>query len=185
MDPRKADRKVLFDIGLSGPWAGLFVAIPISVWGIMTAPAAPLDAQPTMIFQDPLLFQILMKFLRPELLPGQELYMNPLLMAGWVGMLITGLNMLPIGQLDGGHTSFALFGRRADWLSRAVMIAGGVHMLFSGNFGWLLMMLIVWKLGIYHEPTANDHAELGWPRKVIGFASLAIPIFCFTPTPFG
>lgn len=190
MDARNADRKALFDIGLSGPWAGLFVAIPISAWGIMTAaPAqmapARMDEQPTMIFQDPLLFRILIDYLRPELLPGQELYMNPLYLAGWVGMLITGLNMMPIGQLDGGHTSYALFGRRADWLSRGVLLAGVVHIAWTGNFGWLLMMLIVWMLGIYHEPTANDNVELGWPRKVIGLASLAIPIFCFMPSPFG
>ena len=107
MQGSNANRKELFDIGLSGPWAGLVVAIPVSIAGILQAsyvvppPGIPAD------FADPLIFRLLMAWFRPDLPEGAELIMNPLLMAGWVGMLITGLNMLPVSQLDGGHVTYA------------------------------------------------------------------------------
>ena len=164
MQGSEADRKELFDIGLSGPLAGLLVALPITWIGIQQAEPFPLNVPAGIHYQDPLLFKVLMQKLHPELLPGQELTMNPLLMAGWVGMLITGLNMLPISQLDGGHVSYALFGKGSFWIARGVVVAALAFMRITGVYGWMVMLLLVMLIGIQHPPTANDRVELGWGR---------------------
>jgi membrane-associated protease RseP (regulator of RpoE activity) len=160
-----ANRKQLFDIGLAGPLAGLVVALPVTWYGILQADAvtaadlaqarAAQSPLPT-TFQDPLVVEVMIRYLRPEVTTG-ELVMNPFLMAGWVGFLITGLNMFPISQLDGGHISYALF------------------------YMWAPMLVLLMFLGIKHPPTADDTVELGWPRRIIGLASLSIPILCFPP----
>jgi Zn-dependent protease len=109
MQSSTANRRELFDVGLAGPLAGLIVALPIAWYGILTAEPFPVNVKPTWHFQDPLLFKALIAYLHPDLPAGRELTANPLYMAGWVGMLITGLNMMPISQLDGGHVAYALF----------------------------------------------------------------------------
>jgi len=184
MQGSSADRKQLFDIGISGPLAGLVVALPLVWIGIKQAIPFPPEALPQYHLQDPLLFQLLIHYLHPELPAGQELLINPVLMAGWVGMLITGLNMFPIAQLDGGHVSYALFGERgAGWVARGVMVLSISYMIFSGVYTWLIMLMLVMYIGIDHPPTANDRAHLGWGRRILGLASLLIPILCFTPNP--
>ena len=183
MQGSEADRKELFDIGLSGPLAGLLVALPITWIGIQQAQPFPMNVPAGIHYQDPLLFKVLMQKLHPELLPGQELTMNPLLMAGWVGMLITGLNMLPISQLDGGHVSYALFGKGSFWIARGVVVAALAFMLITGVYGWMVMLFLVTMIGVQHPPTANDRVELGWGRRILGLASLAIPVLCLAPNP--
>lgn len=178
-----ANRKELFDIGLSGPWAGLIVAIPVTMVGILNAnfvvppPGTPSD------FADPLMFQLLIPLLRPELPAGAELVMNPFLMAGWVGMLITGLNMLPVSQLDGGHVTYALFGKRAHYIARGFLLFAAAYVVLSGHYVWTIMLVLVILIGSDHPPTANDRAPMGPLRWIIGVVSLIIPILCFMPNP--
>lgn len=184
MEGSNADRKELFDIGISGPLAGLVVAIPLVWFGIKYAVPSPQQVLADLHLQDPLLFKILIHYLHPELAPGQELAMNPVLMAGWVGMLITGLNMFPIAQLDGGHVSYALFGPRgAGWLARVVLMASILYMIIFSSYTWILMLMLVAYIGVDHPPTANDRAHIGWGRRILGLVCLLIPIFCFTPNP--
>jgi membrane-associated protease RseP (regulator of RpoE activity) len=179
----QANRKELFDIGLSGPWAGLILAIPISIAGVMIADPFPMDAPVGLHLHDPLAFKTLMWLLRDDLAPGQELQLNPLLHAGWVGMLVTGLNMLPIGQLDGGHVAYAILGRRAHWLARGMVLVAGLYIVIAQQFAWVLMLLLVVFFGVRHPPTSDDSAPLGWLRIIIGLISLIIPIMCLTPNP--
>ncbi len=183
MQGSDADRKELFDIGLTGPIAGLIVALPLTWHGIQIARAFPLNALADVHFQDPLLLKAMMWYLRPELKAGQELTMNPFLMAGWVGMLITGLNMLPISQLDGGHVAYAILGRRAYTLAWGVLLAAFAYMFWAQVYGWMVMVLLVAMIGVEHPPTANDRVPLGWARIIIGALSLAIPILCLAPNP--
>lgn len=179
-----ANRKQMFDIGLTGPLAGLLVALPVCWVAILNSPAMPLDAQAVMHYQDPLLFKAMMWYLRPDLLPGQELTATPLLMAGWMAMLITGLNMLPVSQLDGGHVAYSLFGRHAFRLTWLVIAAAIAFILITQQFTWVLMLfVIIFVIGPYHPPTADDTIPLGWGRRLLGIASLTIPIFCFMPEP--
>ncbi len=180
MEGSRADRKQLFDIGLSGPWAGLIVALPIIWFGIKAATVMPATAD----FQlgDPLIFKLLTSYLRPDLPAGAILSKNnPLLMAGWVGMLITGLNMLPVSQLDGGHVIYGLFGRNAHLVARGFLIAAIAFIVFGEQYNWVVMLVLVIMLGIDHPPTRDDNVQLGPVRKIIGLVSLAIPVLCFTP----
>lgn len=192
MEGSQADRRQIFDIGLAGPLAGLLVAIPIAVLGVwrMQVPAEPVAGEAV---QFPLAMRLLADWLHPGLydprrgLPLAQL--NPLLMAGWVGMLVTGLNMMPVSQLDGGHVAYALFGRGAHLLARlfvaGVFVAMTVaYVVFRTPPVWLLMALLVLLMGTDHPPTRDDRVPLGWGRVLLGLLSLLIPVFCFAPLPF-
>jgi len=89
--------------------------------------------------------------------------------------------MMPISQLDGGHVTYALFGKRAHLIARAFLIIAIVYIIVANANIWTVMLVLVILIGVDHPPTADDTAELGWPRKLIGYASLAIPILCFPP----
>ncbi len=133
MDGSRADRKQLFDIGIAGPLAGLVLALPLVYFGMKTAPELTPAARtettkvgdelvPRLRFGRPLLVRLVQPILRPELPRDAELDPNALYMAGWIGLLITGLNMVPLSQLDGGHVLFGLFGRRSRWIARGVLL---------------------------------------------------------------
>ena len=189
MEGKKANRREIFDIGLAGPIAGLVVAVPIMWVGIARMEAPRPSQMPTVHL--PLAMRLAVHYKHPGKFPSAprvtlSTQTNPYLMAGWVGLLITGLNMMPVSQLDGGHVTYALFGRGAHWLARgfllAVFIAIGLWWFFSGAPpGWILMALLVLLLGTDHPPTSDDNARLGWFRIALGLGSLAIPIFCFVP----
>jgi membrane-associated protease RseP (regulator of RpoE activity) len=110
-----------------------------------------------------------------------QLWDNPYFMAGWVGMLITGLNMLPISQLDGGHTMYALFLDRAHTFARWFISFAILYVVINLDEAvlWTPMLLLVIFLGIHHPPTKDDSVPLGPLRWTIGLASLAIPVLCF------
>ncbi len=178
MDGSRANRKQLFDIGLTGPWAGLIVAIPMIWYGIKYA-----QPDPTAVdfhLGTPLVFQMIAGWVRPDLESG-TLFKHPLFMAGWVGMLITGLNMLPVSQLDGGHVIYGLFGRQAKWFARAFIIVAIAFIIIQEQYNWVVMLVLVLFLGVDHPPTYDDSVRLGPVRWAIGLASLLIPVFCFTP----
>jgi membrane-associated protease RseP (regulator of RpoE activity) len=189
MDGLKANRRQIFDIGLAGPLAGLVVAVPIIWIGVERLDLA--NAQPGRPTLDlPLAMQFLVDWVHPGSYDpevGVPLGMvNPYLMAGWVGLLVTGLNMMPVSQLDGGHVLYALFGRAAHWLARGFMLFVFVYMgVAYAIYGlppfWILMALLVLLIGTDHPPTSDDAARLGWFRCALGAASLLIPVFCFVP----
>jgi membrane-associated protease RseP (regulator of RpoE activity) len=183
----QANRKELFDIGLTGPLAGLLLAFPLAWIGISTADVLPQGGDGLGgYFGDPLVFKLLAAWLRPDVELGSQLvgHANPLVMASWVGMLVTGLNMLPIGQLDGGHVAYALLGKRSRWLARAMVAAAIAFIFHESQYGWSLMLILVVFLGTSHPPTADDRVALGPWRSALGWVSLTIPIFCLTPFPF-
>lgn len=183
MEGHQADRRQMFDLGVAGPLAGLAVAIPISVVGVMRL-GEPSGPGMGIQFHNPLLFQMLIHWLHPGSPSADALAMsqlNPFLMAGWVGMLVTGLNMLPVSQLDGGHVAYALLGRGAHWIARTFLIAAILFVVLFEQYGWVLMVVLVTLLGTDHPPTANDRVPLGWTRRIIGWLSLPIPILCFPP----
>ncbi len=179
-----ANRRQLFDIGITGPLAGLVVAVPVVCLGVINADvAAPPPGAVVQHYGDPLLVELLIVWLRPELAPGTELVLNPLLMAGWFGLLLTGLNMLPLSQLDGGHVTYALFGKNAHLLARGLAIFAIGYMVATDQYQWFLMLILVLLIGLDHPPTTDDEVPLGFTRCAIGLASLLIPVLCFHPTP--
>ena len=184
MDGMRADRKQMFDIGLAGPVAGLLVALPIMWVGIAKLDLTQPGYGPYAVDM-PLIVRMGINYIQP---PGYETgrlvwfsQLNPYFMAGWVGFLITGLNMIPVSQLDGGHVIYTLFGKRAHWIARGFMILAISYIVFSRQWNWIVMVLLVILIGLDHPPTRDDQVEIGWFRTALGYASLLIPIFCFAP----
>jgi len=183
MEGFRANRRQIFDIGLAGPIAGLIIAAPILWLGVARLDLSE-PGRGNYRYDCPLVARWMIARQHPdhaEVTGLQVSQMNPYFVAGWVGLLITGLNMLPVSQLDGGHVTYTLFGKKAHWIAR-LFVAGAVfYMLFSRTLMWGLMLLLVLVIGTDHPPTANDRVPLGWPRAVLGFVSLSIPILCFPP----
>lgn len=185
MDGMRANRKQIFDIGIAGPLAGLVVAAPILYVGIrqldLSVAPAPHDVQ----LYNPVIVRWLIEWMHPQWADRAAWVavsqLNPYFMAGWVGMLITGLNMLPVSQLDGGHTIYALFGRDAYKIARAFIIIAIVYVVLNLEQAaiWTPMLILVILIGIHHPPTADDSVELDDFRWILGVASMSIPVLCF------
>jgi membrane-associated protease RseP (regulator of RpoE activity) len=184
MDGRKANRKEIFDIGLAGPLAGLVVAIPILVIGTMQLDFTT-PAEGAFALDLPLIVRMMLSaWHQPGYDPSAGVavsQVNPLFMAGWVGLLVTGLNMMPVSQLDGGHVTYGLLGRGAHWLARAFMLAVFGYMTYAGNPTWIVMAVLVLLMGTDHPPTSDDSVPLGPVRTIVGWLSLLIPVLCFAP----
>lgn len=187
MDSLGADRRQLFDIGVAGPVAGLVLAIPACIVGLALSKVVPLSAlnkDAYLSLQSPLLFDGIARLLHGTIPEGQDLLLHPIAFAGWAGLFITALNLLPIGQLDGGHITYALFSRR--WSQRISIIAA---LLFAGlaifhNHSYILMAALTF-LFRNHPPTADDSIPLTPGRRALGVALLVVLVLCFTPNPFG
>jgi membrane-associated protease RseP (regulator of RpoE activity) len=104
-------------------------------------------------------------------------------MAGWVGMLVTGLNMIPISQLDGGHVSYAIFGRRSCWIARSILILSISAIVLLGKINWLALVVIVTLLGADHPPVRENATGPGTFRTILGLLALLIPVVTFMPEP--
>ena len=186
MDGSRADRRQIFDIGIAGPLAGLAVAFPV-LWQGIKALNLSRAAEPGEIeFYLPLVAQWMLKWAHPNESWANEHWvglteLNPYFMAGWVGMLITGLNMLPISQLDGGHTIYALFLDKAHTFARLFISFAIFYVVINLDEAilWTPMLLLVIFLGIHHPKTRDDSVPLGPVRWAIGMASLLIPVLCF------
>jgi len=178
MEGSRANRRQLFDIAIAGPIAGLVVALPVLAAGMLAGSAT--EASP---FATPPIASWMQSLLRPDLAAGASIQPNALFMAGWVGLLVTGLNMIPVSQLDGGHVSYALFGRRAHWLARGILLAAIAAIVVLGRYNWIAMVVIVALMGTDHPPIRDDGEPLGLGRTLLGLASLLIPIVTFMPEP--
>jgi len=192
-----ANRKELFDIAISGPLAGLLVAIPVLIWGLSdTTLKSPPEsyAEITSIndlirFRNPLLIQWFISWKFGEVPPGFEISMYPVAFAGWVGIFITALNLIPIGQLDGGHMLYCLLGKPARVISLWLWWGAVGWILFNSWRGngdleiWLLMLALLGMMGVRHPPTANDNVPLGPVRTILGWITLPFIFIGFTPNP--
>jgi len=178
------NKRALFDIGVAGPLAGFIVALPFIILGIKwsTVQVIPED-MPYMQLGDPLIFKILQRLLVGEIPPGQDLVLHPFGYAGWVGLFVTALNLLPVGQLDGGHILYALFDRKSKWIFRAVIFGLAVIAIFY-NPGWLLLVLLLLIFGMRHPQPLDTETGLDNPRKALAFLILIIFLLSFTPSPF-
>lgn len=180
MDSRVGDRRALFDIGITGPLAGLVPTLIFCALGIQDA---HLVARPDM-FGDPLLIKFLAWLKFGPLPAGHAIAIGKMGFAGWVGLLITSLNLMPIGQLDGGHILYGLLRKRAHFVATFLLLAAMVAVVVTGNLGWIVMLLLLAIMGPKHPPTADDNAPLGIWRILLGWLTLAFIVIGFTPTPF-
>ena len=179
------NKKTLLEIGVAGPLAGFLLTIPIGILGLIltndAARLAPVNIPPGgglgIVF--PLMYSWL-EYLVP--LNG-DFMIHPTAFAAWVGFLVTALNLLPVGQLDGGHVARALLGSNAKYLSWAT-IAVLVGLGLSGLYlGWLLFAVIILFLGVRHPPPLNDMTKLDLKRKALGVATFVVLIIAFVPIP--
>jgi membrane-associated protease RseP (regulator of RpoE activity) len=176
-------RRALFDIGIAGPLAGFVVTLPVLVLGILDARIEPLDPHDGGVFLgEPLLFQWTARLLLGEAPDGLTLVLGPLGLAAWFGLFVTALNLLPIGQLDGGHVTYALFRDRAAAISRLGFWACVALTYFGPN--WLIWSLLLRLLGRRHPPTLDDRAPVGPGRRLVGLAGLVVFAVTFVPDPF-
>ena len=178
MEGSRADRRQLFDIAVAGPLAGLVVAIPLMTLGLMMGTVG--EANPFALAP---LAAWLQSLVRPDVPTGMTVAPNPLFMAGWVGLLVTGLNMIPVSQLDGGHICYAVFGRKGNWVARSVLLASILTVIISGQTNWVALVVIVTFLGVDHPPIREERQPLNAFRTALGIACFLIPIVTFMPEP--
>ena len=179
-------RRALFDIGLAGPLAGFVVALPLSVVGVlMTGPPVPPPAE-AIFFNDPVLFRLIAWLFGVPLDPNSPT--NPYYMAAWIGLLVTSLNLMPVGQLDGGHGTFALFGPRAHRLIARVAFVATAGLATLGFIwhnspsGFLYTVLLAVMMRVPH-PSPAVMEPLGAKRIAIAVLTLVVFILCFWPFP--
>ncbi len=176
-------KKALIDIGASGPVAGFIVSLFFTTLGLKLSQVVPSGTEKGIGLGSSLIFHILASFTLGETPDGIDVILHPIAFAGWIGLFVTSLNLLPIGQLDGGHIAYAIFGRR----HRAVSIITLSLLVFFGVFGWpgwLVWGIIVSILGIGHPPVIDQYSPLDLKRKVLGWLTLLIFVLTFTPVPF-
>jgi membrane-associated protease RseP (regulator of RpoE activity) len=198
MKGRIPDRKALFDIGVAGPLAGLVATAVVTVIGLQLDPLPAQEAAAQqvaegggVVFHNPPLMTILATlFGGTEHLTGLA---HPVVFAGWVGMLMTLLNLLPAGQFDGGHIVRAMLGRRQETVAAAVpgaLFALAGYLIFIrpgyGSIGiWLLWGVFTLGMAYAGPATPIDDAPLDRKRQAVGILTLGLGALCFTPVPIG
>ena len=176
------NRRALLDVGLAGPIAGFVVCLPLLAAGVAASrPGAPIPGG--IQFGEPLAFQAFAAAFGPVVPEGEVLYLSPMGLAAWFGLLVTAINLLPMGQLDGGHALYAVLRERAARFSKTVHLLMFPLAVWSPT--WLVWGLLCLLLGARrpHPPTLDDAAPLGRRRRVLAGAGLAIFAVCFTPEP--
>jgi len=179
----------LFDVGISGPLVGLITAIIVTIIGLML----PLQTDSGISAMGmnpnaPLLFGFLLSILHPG---ASVANVDPIAFAGWVGMLVTMLNLIPVGQLDGGHVARAVLGKLSDRISRVIpmclMVIGlyGTFMLNQDGEIWILWGLITsFMSAAAHPKPTDDTRSVGAPRIALACVTVVLALLCFTPFPF-
>jgi membrane-associated protease RseP (regulator of RpoE activity) len=209
-------KKALFDIGIAGPIAGVIVAIPVIIIGLSLSQVVEveqLNNNPGLLIitGDTLIFKALTLLALPNLPGGYEYLLHPMAFAGWVGLLVTALNLIPCGQLDGGHILYCLFSKKLhSYISKimvAMLIILGVgtneillladkyfsllqifpilaNISFEGWLGWLIWAFLLTMLGTNHPPTLfDDLGVIDIKRKILALVAVIIFIGSFTPVP--
>lgn len=180
-------RTVLFDIGVAGPIGGFIVLVPALFVGLNLSQVtlSPPQSDNLLSLGEPLLFQWGMWLMFGPLPEGHTINMHPMVFAAWFGMLATALNLLPFGQLDGGHLTYATLGRWSTHLSLGT-VATAVAMTFistSWIFITVMMLLMLVVFGPRHPRVLYEYEPLGPGRRAVAIAALAMFAICFTPVP--
>ncbi len=179
------NRRVLMEIGSAGPIAGFVVALPTLIYGLSLSKVSPvLVGIEGMNFGSSLVLNICAEWVlgvNPQS-PELNIHLHPIAFAGWIGMLVTALNLIPIGQLDGGHIVFALSPKQHEWVGRLFFVAlFPLGYFWTGWFFWAAMIALV---GFKTAPLLNETEDLDPVHRALGVASTAIFLLTFIPVPF-
>jgi membrane-associated protease RseP (regulator of RpoE activity) len=185
MEARIPNRTVLFDIGIAGPLAGLVFTIPAILIGLAlsTVVTTATPRPDTLPLGESLLFSMLSRLVKGELGPGQDVLLHPIAFAGWVGLLVTALNLLPVSQLDGGHVLYGLLGQRSRRVSIAVY-AAFLAMTIIKYRNWLPLAILILIFRPEHPPTVDATTPVSRSRRLLGILSFLLFAISFTPVPF-
>ena len=179
-------KRMLFDIGIAGPIAGFAVAVPALFIGLSMSRVVRLPPSFTGFeLGEPLLFKLASTLLWGTQPDGYSLNLHPMAFAAWFGLLATALNLFPIGQLDGGHISYAVFGRRSTYVTFAMIGIELVLTYFSTSWlVWTVLMIgMLVAFGPRHPRTFDEHLSLDRTRLILALVALVMFIVCFTPAP--
>jgi membrane-associated protease RseP (regulator of RpoE activity) len=177
-------RAALLEMGIAGPIVGFVLAIPTLIIGLAKSQyAAPVPSGFGYELGEPLLFKVMEWIMGKTPPAGMVINAHPVLIAAWFGLFATGLNLLPVGQLDGGHVTYALFGRIHKRISQALLLMLIPFGLFYWP-GWLLWTTVLLMIGFRHPVTVDDSVPLSKRHVWLGWIALAMFVLCFTPMPF-
>jgi membrane-associated protease RseP (regulator of RpoE activity) len=178
------DKRALFDIGVAGPLCGFILAVPCIFVGLKLSVAIKVVQSAGVIsLNEPLLLKIAEKLVVGDLPQGYDVLIHPIAYAGWVGLFITALNLLPIGQLDGGHIVYGVFGRYSSIVSRTLIPVLVLLAIFY-NMGWLVLVGLLLFFGIGHPQPLDAETPLDRPRRILAFVMLVVFVLSFIPAPF-
>ena len=184
MRSQPPSRPALLNVAVMGPYAGVILAIPASAWGL--ANSTPIEPEAltgtSIIFGSSLLFQFLESVFSPN---GTDVLIHPVGLAGWVGLFITSLNLIPAGQLDGGHVAYSILGKSHKLFSRIVVFSLFALALYLGAEGtiWIVWAILLSFFGLHHPPVSNESIPLSRGQKLNALLALVLLIATFTPTP--
>ncbi|MFP4082109.1 MAG: site-2 protease family protein [Candidatus Aminicenantes bacterium] len=176
-------KKQLFDVGVAGPLTGFILSVPALVYGLSLSKAVPaVPREESLVFGEPLLLKMVGSLVFKNVPADFDIILHPVAFAGWVGIFVTALNLFPVGQLDGGHVSYALLGSRSRNIARLFI---GIF-IFMGIFfwvGWFIWAFLILVLGLKHPRVVDEGTPLSPKRKFIGFLVFVIFILSFIPDP--
>ena len=176
-------RKQLFDIGVAGPLMGFLLSLPALIYGLSLSKVVPaVPREDAMVFGEPLLLKFIAGLMFRGAPAQSDLFLHPVAFAGWVGILVTAFNLFPVGQLDGGHVSFALLGEKSKRLARLLLVVFVIMGIFFW-IGWIVWTLVIVLLGLRHPRVVDDRERLSLSRRVIGVLVLLIFVVSFIPAP--
>ena len=183
------NKRALFDIGVAGPLAGLVFAVPLLIYGLMTSEVGAMSSI-GLLEGNSILYYLAKFAIFGQFLPSETLdvHLNQVAWAAWVGLLVTALNLMPVGQLDGGHLMYSLLGRRAKQLFIPVMAVLGAltltSFLIDSTFTWGIWIVLLFFFGRAHAEPLDDVTPLDPRRRWLGIATVVIFLLIFVPIPF-
>ena len=182
MDDEVPHSRALFDIGITGPLAGLVPTLIFLYYGISWSYLGP--HQPGMIeYGNPLLFQWMTLWVFGSVPPDVTLHYHPIAFAAWAGLFLTSLNLMPFSQLDGGHVFYSMLGRRSVTVVHCLFVAVIIAIAWFQLWHWSLILILLALIGVAHPPTANDAVPLKWWRHCLGWTTLMFVVIGFVPSP--
>jgi len=179
------ERRALLYIGSMGPIAGFIVSLAAIIYGVYVSEIKSYPAEQMRSFLqlgDPLMMKLVVMAVHGDIPAGHEIFLSPYALAGWAGCLITSINLIPIGQLDGGHVMYALLGRKQLYVGWTAFAGLGVATYFF--YGWALWIIIILFFLMVAHPYVPDGQKLTLTEKIMGWSCMVIFILTFMPVPF-